>query len=188
MAALRARLVAARSALRPPATEPWAEEGEPVPIREGEVAEVAGSEMDIPELPLEWAKGKRVEDEKMRRWLRSPWLHQPSRSRDGDPAKVRYALVYRPTKVVFPRHVDANRNDGGELHVDVTLVDLERPKAICGAPVHATNGARLSFPVGGPTGLTPQEALEVDLRRNMRERARMTLIGLPRCRNLPELQ
>lgn len=185
--ALRAKLVAVRRALPPPATDPWAEDGPAVDIGEGELVEVLATDLGVPDLPLQWDAAKRPEDEKMRRWLRSNWLHRPTETHDGDPARVRFALVWRPTKIVFPRHVDSERNDGGEIVADVTLVDLGRRKALCGAPVHATNGTRLSFPIGGPSGMTPQEALEVDLRRNLRERGRMTLVGLPRCRKIPEL-
>src|SRR3990172_4082050 len=162
VAALRAKLVAARPAPPPPATDPWAEEGPEVPIAPDELVEVLASDMAIPDLPLEWDRRKRIEDEKMRRWFRTTWLHRPTKSREGDPAKVRFALVYRPTKVLFPRHVDAQRNDGGDLVADATLLDLERRKAMCGTPVHATNGTRLTFPIGGPAGLAPQGALQAD--------------------------
>jgi hypothetical protein len=187
VAALRRQLAAARRALPPPAHDLWGEEGPQIPMTEKDVVEVLGGDMGIPELPLLWDASKRPEDEKLRRWLRTPWLHRPEKSHDGDPSLVRFAIVYRPSKVLLPRHVDAHRNDGGEIVSDVTVVDLGRAKAICGAPVDATNGAHLSFPIGGPTGMTPQEALEVDLRRNLRERARMTLAGVPRCRGLPIL-
>jgi len=182
---LKTKLAAAKRALPAVRAEPWAEDGPPVPIAEGEVIDVLYSDMHLPVLPFEWPKTARIDAEKLRRWLRTSYLHDPTKSRDGDPSKVRFALVWRPSSVRWPRHVDADTNEGGEIVADVTLVDLGRARAMCGAPVHATNGARLSFATGGPAGLTPQEALEVDLRRTLQERAHMTLIGLPRCRALP---